>query len=182
MIPNLRALTAATSDPIEALETQLMILVRNITLLGWRHERDWGMDRAGYLLLRTLDQIGPASINVLAETLALDGSTVTRQVGAMQEAGLVEREINPEDRRSCIVRPTEDGLEQMAHYRQRRRDSVTELTKDWSVHERRTMSKMLNKLNESIMALAAGTSGDAKPRRRARRRRLRPASGSALPG
>lgn len=167
MVPKVRSLTTTSSDPIEALETQMMILVRNFTLLGRRHEGAWGMDRAGYLLLRTLEQIGPASINTLADTLGLDGSTVTRQVASMQESGLVQRETDPNDRRCSIIRPTPEGVEQMTDFRERRRDSVKRLTNGWSASERRTLSKMLARLNESISALADGH----QPAQRSRKRR-----------
>lgn len=188
VVPNIKSLTTSATttsggssassagDPVETLETQMMILVRNFTLLARRHGDEWGMDRAGYLLLRTLEQIGPASINVLADTLGLDGSTVTRQISSMQAAGLVVRETNPEDRRSCIIRPTEEGMERMNQFRERRKATVTALTDSWSAHERRTLSKMLSKLNDSIVTHAAGRETTPKSRkRRARSRRFRTA-------
>lgn len=191
VVPNIKALTASATtstttttstnsssatDPVETLETQMMILVRNFTLLARRHGDEWGMDRAGYLLLRTLEQIGPASINVLADTLGLDGSTVTRQISSMQAAELVVRETNPEDRRSCIIRPTEDGVERMNQFRERRKATVTALTNSWSTHERRTLSKMLSKLNDSIVTHAEGRETTPKAKkRRARSRHFRTA-------
>ncbi|MGH3439520.1 MAG: MarR family winged helix-turn-helix transcriptional regulator [Sciscionella sp.] len=176
MVPHGKPLTPATADPVAALETQMMILVRNFALLTERHERDWGMDRAGYLLLRTLETVGPTTINGLAEAVGLDGSTVTRQVATMQDAGLVQRATDPEDRRCSIIRPTKQGVARMAEYRARRRDNVAKLTEGWSAHERRTLSKMLGKLNDSISALAAGDALPlSPPKRRTRARRFRPA-------
>lgn len=179
-----RRLTATgASDPIDMLETQMMLLMRNFSLMGRQHESDLGMDRAGYLLLRTLELLGPASINTLADALGLDGSTVTRQVGTMADAGFVEREAHSKDRRVCIVRPTPWGLEQMAQVRERRRTTVVRLTSGWSAHERRTLSKMLARLNNSIAQMAVGAAGGiAKKSRRARARRLKPASGGAISG
>lgn len=182
MVPNIKALTTNTTntspptDPVEVLETQMMILVRNFTLLARRHGDEWGMDRAVYLLLRTLEQIGPASINTLADTLGLDGSTVTRQIGSMQDSGLVERETNPDDRRSCIIRPTEYGVERMNQFRERRRSTIAKLTGSWSTHERRMLSKMLAKLNDAIVTHAAGhETAPSSRKRKARARRFRTA-------
>ena len=119
-------------------------------MLGRSPEPDYGVDRAGYLLLRTLERIGPASINTIAAAVGLDGSTVTRQVSAMKELGLVERRTNPGDRRSCIISPTTEGRDMMRHIRRVRRTSLDSVTRDWSEDDRSTLGRLLAKLNDSI--------------------------------
>ncbi|HWC81386.1 MAG TPA: MarR family transcriptional regulator [Pseudonocardiaceae bacterium] len=125
-------------------------LARSIALLGRSAEFDLGLDRAGYLLLRTLERIGPASINTIANTVGLDGSTVTRQVSAMKDLGLVERKTNPGDRRSCIISPTAAGRELMRHMRKVRRGNLDAVTRDWNSEDRNALGRLLGKLNESI--------------------------------
>src|SRR6201995_3482511 len=87
--------TAAAGDSVDVLETEMTRLARTIALLGRPPETASGVDREGYLLLRTLERIGLASINTIAAAVGLDGSTVTRQVAAMKELGLVQRGTNP---------------------------------------------------------------------------------------
>ncbi|HEX5406441.1 MAG TPA: MarR family winged helix-turn-helix transcriptional regulator [Pseudonocardiaceae bacterium] len=154
---NLR--TAAVGDSVDVLETEMTRLARTITLLGRPPEAASGVDRAGYLLLRTLERIGPASINTIAAAVGLDGSTVTRQVAAMKELGLVERATNPGDRRSCIISPTSDGRAVMRQMRRQRRSNLDAVTSDWTDDDRSALGRLLAKLNDSIAR--ATSNGDA---------------------
>lgn len=141
---------AATSDPVDRIETEVTRLARTLALLGRPAEYDVGLDRAGYVLLRTLERIGPSSINAIASAVGLDGSTVTRQVSVMRGLGLVERKTNPGDRRSCIISPTTEGRDLMRHMRKIRRTNLESFTRDWSTDERTTLGRLLSKLNDSI--------------------------------
>lgn len=142
--------SAPVGDPVDVLETEMTRLARTITLLGRPPEAACGVDRAGYLLLRTLERIGPASINTIAAAVGLDGSTVTRQVAAMKELGLVERTTNPGDRRSCIISPTADGRTVMRQMRRQRRSNLDAVTSDWTDDDRTALGRLLTKLNDSI--------------------------------
>ncbi|HEX3649815.1 MAG TPA: MarR family winged helix-turn-helix transcriptional regulator, partial [Pseudonocardiaceae bacterium] len=77
-------------------------------------------------------------------------STVTRQVAAMKDLGLVERQTNPGDRRSCIISPTEDGRTVMRQMRRQRRSNLDAVTSDWTEDDRTALARLLNKLNDSI--------------------------------
>ena len=141
---------ATTSDPVDLIETEVTKLARTLAMLGRSTEFDLGLDRASYVLLRTLERIGPASINTIANAVGLDGSTVTRQVSAMKGMGLVERETNPGDRRSCIISPTTAGRDLMRHMRKIRRSNLEAVTRDWSPDDRSALGRLLSKLNDSI--------------------------------
>lgn len=142
--------SAAQQDPVDLIETEVTKLARTIVMLGRSPETSLGLDRAGYLLLRTLERIGPASINTIAGAVGLDGSTVTRQVSAMKDLGLVERKTNPGDRRSCIISPTNAGRELMRHMRRIRRTNLDAMTRDWTEDDRNSLGRLLGKLNDSI--------------------------------
>jgi DNA-binding MarR family transcriptional regulator len=141
---------AGSDDPVDVIETEITRLARTLSLLSRHTEPDITVDRAGYLLLRTLDRIGPASINALANVVGLDGSTVTRQVATMKDLGLVERSVNPEDRRSCIISPTAEGRSLMRHVRRSRRNSLDTVISDWTEEDRSALGNLLARLNESI--------------------------------
>jgi DNA-binding transcriptional ArsR family regulator len=76
-------------DPLEAIEIASAVLMRNFELLRRRSDIYAELDRSEYLLLRALQQTGPADIGMLAAALGLDPSTAGRQVAAMQRKGLV---------------------------------------------------------------------------------------------
>jgi len=141
---------AATGDSVDLIETEVTKLARTLAMLGRSTEFDLGLDRAGYVLLRTLERIGPASINTIANAVGLDGSTVTRQVSAMKGLGLVERKTNPGDRRSCIISPTAAGRDLMRHMRKIRRSNLDAVTRDWTTDDRNSLGRLLAKLNDSI--------------------------------
>jgi DNA-binding MarR family transcriptional regulator len=155
---NLR--NVAAGDPVDVIETEMTRLARTIAMLARPPEAEAGVDRAGYLLLRTLERIGPASINTIAAAIGLDGSTVTRQVSTMKELGLVERQVNPGDRRSCIISPTAAGRAIMRQMRRQRRTNLDSVTSDWSEDDRTTLGRLLAKLNDSI-ARATGCGAPA---------------------
>jgi DNA-binding MarR family transcriptional regulator len=54
---------------------------------------------------------GTCRQRVIWETLGLSPSTICKMLNAMEDAGLVWRETNEEDKRACIVHLTKFGLE-----------------------------------------------------------------------
>ncbi|GAA5196286.1 hypothetical protein GCM10023322_64850 [Rugosimonospora acidiphila] len=150
------ASTAAThwftqaSDAMDLIEVQSAVLVRNFELLRRRGELYGELDRAGYLLLRVLEAIGPADINTLAAAVGLDPSTAGRQVAAMLQAGLIERQPDPADRRRSIVTPTAEGRGRADRVRQLRRDMLDGLLDGWSEQEMRSVGEGFARFNQAI--------------------------------
>ncbi|PWI46166.1 MarR family transcriptional regulator [Streptomyces sp. ICBB 8177] len=159
------------SDALEVIERQTAVLVRNFELLHRRTDIHDRLDRAGYLLLRTLAEGGPMDINTLAATLGLDPSTAGRQVAGMRAAGQVESAPAAEDRRRCVVTPTEEGLRQMEAVRRRRARDIGELLADWSEDELRTLGAVFDKYNRAVAARYLTGPEASEPRRPASRRR-----------
>jgi len=137
-------------DPVEVVEVQMAVIARNLELLRRRSNARGELDKAGYLLLRTLQASGPADIATLAAALGLDPSTVGRQVAALRADGLVERTADSQDRRRGIVSATEEGLARLAGTRQGRRERTAELLADWSEGEQRALGAMLVKYNRAV--------------------------------
>lgn len=139
-------------EVLGAIETQIAILMR----LGEASRRATGLkphralDRAAYVILRHLQQDGPQNVSMLAERLNLDGSTVTRQVTALQHDGLVERQRDPNDGRGTVVEATEEGLTQVDTVRAARMALYDKVLQDWSPADRETLAVMLGRLTGSI--------------------------------
>lgn len=60
-------------------------------------------------IIMELELQGQMSIKQLAAILELDTSTLSRVVDGMVNLGLVERSVNPDDRRAVIIRLAESG-------------------------------------------------------------------------
>ena len=72
-------------------------------------------------ILRSVAVAGEAGAGVveIARTLGIDAATVTRQVVAMERAGLLSREDQSEDRRRISLRLTEKGMERFKEVHRR---------------------------------------------------------------
>ncbi|WP_146905526.1 MarR family winged helix-turn-helix transcriptional regulator [Cellulomonas aerilata] len=64
--------------------------------------------RGGLSVIRVLDR-GPRQVSELAQHLRVDVSVASRQVAALAEAGLVDRDVPATDRRARMVALTESG-------------------------------------------------------------------------
>jgi DNA-binding MarR family transcriptional regulator len=137
---------------LSGVERQLAVLIRHVELLHRRSDLHELLDRAGYLLLRALDEKGAMNINSLGSLLGLDPSTVGRQVAALQSAGLVERAPDPADRRSSFITPTAEGLTRLRITRKLRTECVTDLLAEWTDAEVQTFAEIVEKYNNAVAA------------------------------
>ena len=149
--------TAAGSrnaDDLAGLERELAVLVRHLERLGRHSDLYTGMGtgRAGYLLLMTLEEAGSATIGTLAATLGLDASTVTRQIAGMEADGLIDRTVDPQDRRCSIISASERGRSLLRSVRQRRTDRVDALLREWPAEDRGDLARLLARLNHALAA------------------------------
>ncbi|GIF20990.1 DNA-binding MarR family transcriptional regulator [Actinoplanes tereljensis] len=134
------------------IETQVAMLMR----LGEASRRSTGvqphraLDRAAYVILRQLQQDGPLNVSVLAAALNLDGSTVTRQVTALQNDGLVERERDPKDGRGTVIAATPLGLQQVEQVRQARKILYGTVLAKYTEQEKRELAATLERFNEAV--------------------------------
>jgi DNA-binding MarR family transcriptional regulator len=154
---------ARPDDTVGVIEIELLKLVRYLETLGRRGDLYAGVDRAGYVVLRTLDRFSPTSINALAERLHLDASTVTRQVAGLESAGFVARRPDTEDRRSISVLLTPAGREAMDIVACQRRQALASLVDGWTEAERDGFGTAMLRLNLALEKKAA----NAAPSKRA---------------
>ncbi|MET8833025.1 MarR family transcriptional regulator [Micromonospora sp. NPDC004540] len=134
------------------IETEVAMLLR----LGEATRRASGtaehrvLDRAAYVILRHLAGAGPQNVSALATKLNLDGSTVTRQVSAMQRDGLIARTPDPADGRGTVISPTPAGLQRMAAVRAARTRLYGDILAAWSPDDRESLADLLHRLNEAL--------------------------------
>ncbi|MFJ6196197.1 MarR family winged helix-turn-helix transcriptional regulator [Micromonospora sp. NPDC092111] len=138
------------------IETEVALLMR----LGEATRRATGsaehrvLDRAAYVILRHLDATGPQNVSTLAARLNLDGSTVTRQVSALQRDGLIARAPDPTDGRGTVISPTPTGLHRMAAVQAARTRLYGDILADWTTDDRDALATLLGRLNQALESRA----------------------------
>lgn len=135
---------------IADLERELAFLVRRLEAI--QRYRSYPLKRAHYLLLLILERDGPQPAGRIASELGLDASTVARQIAVMLEHDLLEKQTDPTDGRSGILKATEHGLAQMRAMRTARLARVDALFADWETNQRRELAAHLGQLNTSLEA------------------------------
>lgn len=83
----------------------------------------------------------------LAEHFLLDKSTVSRQVGALEQLGYLTREVDPGNRRNHILRATPEGRQIAAEAERRRQEAFTERFLDWRDEDVRQLAEYLVRYN-----------------------------------
>ena len=134
------------------IETQVAVLMR----LGEATRRSTGvkphraLDRAAYVILRRLERDGMLNVSALAAALNLDGSTVTRQLTALQNDGLIERHPDPKDGRGTVIEATELGLKQVAAVSKARRAVYGSVLHGYTHEERQQLADALERFTTAI--------------------------------
>lgn len=141
---------ARTAKSLSSLETELAVLARALEGLSRRSAIHRELDRASYLIARTLASVGATSIGNLAAALGLDGTTVTRQVATMEAAGLVARKTAPDDGRVRLIELTARGGVKMREVQRAREERIAGLLAAWSAADRRTFAELLAKFNDAL--------------------------------
>ena len=142
--------TATDGDPLDLVETEMAVLARALERLHRRSEIYRDLDRASYLIARTLDTTGPVSINGLASALGLDATTVTRQVATMEDGRLILRRPDPNDGRVSMISLSQHGRHSMRAVQRERRERVARLLRDWSDEDRRDLGRLLARFNDDL--------------------------------
>ncbi|MFE9098560.1 MarR family winged helix-turn-helix transcriptional regulator [Streptomyces sp. NPDC007264] len=112
-----------------------------------------------YTLLAHLEESGGCRATDLAAHHALDKSTVSRQVAALERAGLIERRADPDDHRVRLLHPTEAGTRILARVTATRRAAFRERLSDWPTDDLERFAAYLLRYNAAAAAPPVGRSG-----------------------
>ena len=136
---------------VESIEQELTLLVRRaqkVHLRGGPTEQV--VERAAYGILAWLHDTGPLRSSELAAHFHLDASTISRQVAALEQAGLVTREPDADDRRALRLRLTDRGRGVLTTTRAERRGVVRELLRSWSPEDLARFASLLAAFNAGL--------------------------------
>jgi DNA-binding MarR family transcriptional regulator len=95
----------------------------------------------------------------VAEQLAVNLSVASRQVSALVDAGYVEREPDPDDRRALRLRPSAAGERVLRDSHRRMVATAAAALRDWSDDEVAELASRLGRLREDFAAAATPTAG-----------------------
>lgn len=109
--------------------------------------------RAGYAVLRSVDQAGELTMGELAQQCSMDPAAAGRQVRALEEDGLVERHSGADDARVTVVRLTPEGGEVYRRIVAVRTAHLAEVLSEWSSADRADLTRLVDRLVEDLKAV-----------------------------
>lgn len=107
------------------------------------------LEAAAYGLLVRLEDAGQQRATDLAAYFGVGKATMSRQLRALCELGLVTREPDPADGRASLVRITEEGRARFTRVRDARRAQYVRKLNDWDRGEVAELARLLHQLNAS---------------------------------
>lgn len=110
---------------------------------------DTGLRSYHYRLLAALEESGPSSQADLARSTNVDRSDVVTALGELEQHGLIERTVDPTNRRRNIVRITRTGRRQLRTLDRVIDEIQARVLAPLSQTERRQLTKLLRKLVEA---------------------------------
>ncbi|MDQ1043051.1 MarR family winged helix-turn-helix transcriptional regulator [Streptomyces sp. V4I2] len=149
--------SAPTGDDaaVETIHRELTSFARRARASAGRMHPELSL--VSYTLLGHLEESGGCRATDLAAHYALDKSTVSRQVAALERAGLVERRQDPEDHRVQVLDLTDAGLRILAQVTVSRRAVFRERLAGWPAEDLERFARYLVRYNAGS---ATGSKGD----------------------
>lgn len=92
-------------------------------------------------VLANLDRFGPMTMTQIAEQEGIAKPSATGIVGRLVDKGLVDRAIDPADRRSSVVAISRAGSDLLAQRRQERTAYLARRVEGLTVDERETLER-----------------------------------------
>ena len=100
--------------------------------------------------LSTVERHGPLTPSEVAVREGIQRPTVTRVLARLEEQGLIERMIDPRDKRSSLVTATKDGRELLAELRTRKTAFLASRIERLDPDERATLERAADILERML--------------------------------
>jgi DNA-binding MarR family transcriptional regulator len=114
---------------VETIQREMTVFARRARASAGRLHPELSL--VSYTLLGHLEESAGSRATDLAAHYALDKSTVSRQVTALERAGLVERRQDTDDHRVQVLHLTDAGRRILAQVTDSRRAAFRERLADW---------------------------------------------------
>jgi DNA-binding MarR family transcriptional regulator len=116
---------------------------------------------AGLQALAVLARTDATRVSEVANRLRIDLSVASRQVAALETAGWVAREADPDDRRAQRVRVTRAGQTVLEDTRTRMADAYSQVLGSWSEQDVLALTTALERLREDFVRASAPALAEA---------------------
>lgn len=116
----------------------------------WQEEQ--GPHPAAVMLLSEIERRGESRLSDLAKHRMVGLPVISRQVAELAAAGLIDRRPEPKDGRASLVRVSEEGARQLAHWRRLQVDFLREALAGWNEQDLRTLIARLQTVNADLRA------------------------------
>jgi DNA-binding MarR family transcriptional regulator len=135
-----------------ALERELTVLLRRARANQGEMAREVhpDLESAAYGLLVRLDECGGQRATELAAYIGVGKATMSRQLRALEDLGLVARAPDPADGRAWLVALTAEGQDRVTRVREARRARYARRLDDWDSAEVAELARLLSQLNRGM--------------------------------
>ena len=111
---------------------------------------DSTLQPAAFLIIRWLLSYGPANATILAESTAMDRSSVSRLVTQLKKLGYVKSETHPKDRREILLSLTELGRERSSKAIKEKEEEFYKRISKWENSNLESFINMLQCFNGHV--------------------------------
>jgi DNA-binding MarR family transcriptional regulator len=119
----------------------------------------------GFNALAVVHVYGPMRISDASQKLSVDLSVASRQVNALVQAGYLEREPDPDDRRAHLVRTSESGTKVLGESHRRMVHAFQQALEGWTSDDVAAISDGLARLS-AVFATSPADAEEAEESRR----------------
>ncbi|MGP4003865.1 MarR family winged helix-turn-helix transcriptional regulator [Streptomyces sp. 8N706] len=142
---------SGADQPFLALERELAVFLRRARASSGEMAREVhpDLEPAAYGLLVRLEEAGQQRATDLAGYFGVGKATMSRQLRALEDLGLVTREPDPADGRASLVDLTEEGRTRFSAVRTARRERYVRKLATWDRGEIAELARLLNRLNHT---------------------------------
>jgi DNA-binding MarR family transcriptional regulator len=132
-----------------ALERELTVLLRRARASSGEMAREVhpDLESSAYGLLVRLAECGRQRATELAAYVGVGKATMSRQLRALEQLGLVYREPDPADGRAWLIQLTDHGRARFSAVREARRARYVRKLANWDRKEVAELARLLHQLN-----------------------------------
>jgi DNA-binding MarR family transcriptional regulator len=111
------------------------------------------LDRASYGVLARIAAVAPVRLSDLAQELSVDASTVSRQVQALEQKGLVDRRPDPDDGRAILLELTRKGNAVQRKMQGAWQETIAAALVDWKPDDISGLATLLDRFGVDLALL-----------------------------
>jgi DNA-binding MarR family transcriptional regulator len=150
-----------STDKLPRLEECTCLAVRqaarHVTQFYDRHLAAAGLRTTQFSILAKLRRQGPMTINVLADEMVMDRTTLGRNILPLEREGLISITAGRTDRRSKEIRLTDPGLERLRVAREGWREAQKQFAAAFGEERAAGLRALLREVSATELAAGSAT-------------------------